>query len=283
MLKGVISESIISETEGRDDYKKRMREEKLNTWNDSALHGQFIRQTKEIADPQSWTWVKNGFLKRETEGMIFAAQEQALRTNVIKSAIDKQNVSPKCRLCGMFDETGMHIVSGCPKLAQKEYRRRHDKVASRVHWELCKKYGLECTERWYEHKPSAVMECEEVTLYWDLTIQTDRTVEHNRPDIVLIEKKEHRWIIIDIAIPSDFNISKTETWKVEKYQDLAFEIRRIHQVETKLVPVVLGALGTVSKQLKKSIEILSIPDIIASAQMSTILGTANILRKVLCL
>ena len=79
MLEGVIREGIISETESKDDYKKRMREEKVNTWNNSALHGQFNRQTKEIADPQSWTWVKNGFLKKETEGMIFAAQGQSLR------------------------------------------------------------------------------------------------------------------------------------------------------------------------------------------------------------
>jgi hypothetical protein len=28
------------------------------------------------------------------------------------------------------------------KLAQKEYNRRHDKVAKVVHWNLCKKYGF---------------------------------------------------------------------------------------------------------------------------------------------
>ena len=37
--------------------------------------------------------------------------------------------------------------------------------------------------------------------------------------------------IIDIAVRGDFNAVRTEDWKVEKYQDLAFEIKRIHHVE----------------------------------------------------
>ena len=55
-------------------------------------------------------------MKKETECMLFAAQEQALRINSIKAKIDKQPVSPKCRLCGTKEETVMHLVSGCPKL-----------------------------------------------------------------------------------------------------------------------------------------------------------------------
>ena len=35
----------------------------------------------------------------------------------------------------------MHLVSGCPKLAQKQYKRRYDNVAGREHWELYKKHG----------------------------------------------------------------------------------------------------------------------------------------------
>ena len=52
----------------------------------------------------------------------------------------------------------MHLVSGFPKLAQKQYKTRHDNVARRVHWEMCKKHGLESSERWYEHTPADVVE-----------------------------------------------------------------------------------------------------------------------------
>ena len=85
-------------------------------------------------------------------------------------------------------------------------------------WELCKKHG-----------PADVVENDEVELYWDLTIQTDMTMAHNRPDIILVEQAIRVWTIIDIVVPGDFNVVRTEDWKVEKYQDLAFEVKRIHQ------------------------------------------------------
>ena len=47
-----------------------------------------------------------------------------------------------------------------------------------------KKHGLERSDMWYEHTPADVVENDEVEFYWDLTIQTDMTVAHNRPDII---------------------------------------------------------------------------------------------------
>ena len=77
---------------------------------------------------------QKGSLKKKTEGMIMAAQDQALRTNSIKRIIDKQNVSAKCRMCGERDETVSHIVSECKKLDQKQYRGwRQEKVAQMIH------------------------------------------------------------------------------------------------------------------------------------------------------
>ena len=46
-----------------------------------------------------------------------------------------------------------------------------------------------------------VVENDEVELYWELTIQTDMIVAHNRPDIILVEKVRKR-TIIDIAVCS---------------------------------------------------------------------------------
>ena len=65
-------------------------------------------------------------------------------------------------------------------------------------------------DKWYEHTPADVVENDEVELYWDLTIQTDMTVAHNRPDIILVEKAIRKWTIIDIAVLGDFNVLKTE-------------------------------------------------------------------------
>ena len=55
-----------------------------------------------------------------------AAHEQAIRTNVIKARIDRTQEESKCRICGRADETINHLLSECSKMAQKEYKRRHE-------------------------------------------------------------------------------------------------------------------------------------------------------------
>ena len=66
------------------------------------------------------------------------AQEQALRTNSIKFSIDKKTDTPLCRLRGISTEIIRQITSGFCNLAQKENRKRYDKVAPWVHWEIRK-------------------------------------------------------------------------------------------------------------------------------------------------
>ena len=115
------------------DFKKRRTEERRSELDEKALRGQFFRQTKEIYDPESWGWLQDGELKKETEGLIMAAQTQSLRTNTIKANIDKTQGDSKCRMCKQKEETVSHIVSECPKLAQRENKRRHDCVAKALH------------------------------------------------------------------------------------------------------------------------------------------------------
>ena len=90
------------------------------------LHGQFVQQNKEVENQERWQWLRNGTLKRETESLIFATQDQAILTNVIKGKIDKSQEQTKCRMFSGADETINHIVSKCPKLIQREYKRRHN-------------------------------------------------------------------------------------------------------------------------------------------------------------
>lgn len=74
-------------------------------------------------------------------------------------------------------------MSGCANLAQQEYKKCHDKTAVGVHWELNKKYDLECGEKWHEHKPLPVIENDQITLVWDSTNVTD-----NRLNITIVLK-----------------------------------------------------------------------------------------------
>ena len=71
-------------------------------------------------------------MKREIESVIVAAQNQSIRTNLVKAKIDKSQGDSLCRVCRKEDEGIDHIVIGCSKLAQKEYKRRHDKLGNIV-------------------------------------------------------------------------------------------------------------------------------------------------------
>ena len=64
-------------------------------------------------------------------------------------------------------------------------------------------------------------------MLWDFTIQTDHRLEHNKPDIVVHHKSKRECIIIDIACPFDTRIVEKEDEKVEKYQDLKYDIKKI--------------------------------------------------------
>ena len=51
-------------------------------------------------------------------------------------------------------------VLGCDKLAQKEYKSRHDWVRKMIHWELCKRLKFNHNSKWYIHEPESVQENE---------------------------------------------------------------------------------------------------------------------------
>ena len=129
-------------------------------------------------------------------------------------------------MCGEKGESVQHVTSGCKKLAQKEYKRRHDNVTKKVHWNICKKNGLKHSKKWYEHALEGVVENEEIKVLWDINIQCDNLMEARRPDLIVIDKKEQKGIIIDIAVPADIRVEEKKE-KVEKYQDLIGEIRRM--------------------------------------------------------
>ena len=74
------------------------------------MHGQYLRQTKEVRNDQCWAWLHNGDLKRETESLIVAAQNQSIRTNLVKEKIDKSQGDSLCRLSRKVDENVDHIV-----------------------------------------------------------------------------------------------------------------------------------------------------------------------------
>ena len=74
---------------------------------------------------------------------------------------------------------------------------------------------------------------------------------------------------------------KKEVEKFLKYKDLTIEIQRMWNVKTKVMPVIIGATGTVSKSFRKYVSNIPGNHEVKELQKTAILGTAHILRKVL--
>ena len=141
--------------------KRSKKEKRLEDCEEKVLHGQYLRQTKEVRRHQCWAWLQNGDLKRETESLIVAAQNQSIRTNLVKEKIDKSQGDSLSRVCRKVDGRIDHIVSGCSKLAQKKCKRRHDNLGKIVHWKLHRKCKFEARDKWYEHERERVLENED--------------------------------------------------------------------------------------------------------------------------
>ena len=128
-------------------------------------------------------------LKRETESLIVAAQNQSIRTNLVKAKIGKSQKDSLCRLCKNADESIDHVVSGCSKLAQKEYKRSHNNLGKILQWKLARKCNFEDGDKWYEQEPESILENEDYKILWDFSIQTDHVTEAWRPDLAVFDKK----------------------------------------------------------------------------------------------
>ena len=111
-------------------------------------------------------------------------------TNNVKNGSDHQGVSPLCRLYKGKIESVTHFVSSCSVLAGTQYRKRHDKLRKKytgscpswkpiqeeirqtwkkTHWLLCKKFEIECEDKWFSHQPESVLvlENEKCKILWD--------------------------------------------------------------------------------------------------------------------
>ena len=118
-------------------------------------------------------------------------------------------------------------------------------------------------ERWYEHEHKTVTGNDSVTILWDMPIHTDRTIAVNRPDIVLQNKKDKTCLLIYMTLPFDTKIGNC--WGLK----------------TTTVAVIMGALGTIKKDMENFSNKIPGNINIYKLQKITLLSTAHLLRWVL--
>jgi len=143
--------------------------------------------------------------------------------------------------------------------------------------------GTTGKKHWYEHVPKSVETSQggKVTILWIQKVQTDRTIPNNKPDIIIRDNEKGTCVVIDVAISGDRNVIKKEAKKILKFKDLTIEIQNMWNVKTKVIPVIIGATGTISKSFRKYVSNIQGKREVKEIQKTAILGTAHILRRVL--
>jgi hypothetical protein len=58
-------------------------------------------------------------------------------------------------------------------------------------------------------------------------------------------------MLIDVANPGDRNVIKKESEVILKYEDLIIEIQRTWNVKARVIPVIVGAIGTILPSLRQ--------------------------------
>ena len=91
-----------------------------------------------------------------------------------------------------------------------------------------------------------MLENEIFKILWDFSIQTDKEIRANRPDIIFVDKREQTVLFIDVTIPNDYNIIGKRLEKIEKYTDLGIEIKELWNMQrVDIVSIIIGCTGVV--------------------------------------
>ena len=74
-----------------------------------------------------------------------------------------------------------------------------------------------------------VIENKNAIILWDFDIHTDRSIQANRPDIVVKNHNDKSCFLIDMSVPIDTNVSLKIFEKLSKYKDLEIEVSKMWQ------------------------------------------------------
>ena len=127
--------------------------------------------------------------------------------------------------------------------------------------------------------PAPVLENNTHKLLWDFDIHMDHLISTKRPDLIIINKKKRTCKIVDFAVPGDYKIKLKECEKKDKYLDLARELKKLWNMQVTIIPIVIGAFGTVTKGLLKELEDLEVGGRVETIENTTLLRTVRNTEK----
>ena len=270
--------------------KMKIQNIRKTRWHEKPNHGYFEKSRNEklnnIDYKLSWAWMESNSLSSQVEGYIITLQDQEIYTKTTrkhheKNPIKKQEIETRCRMCKQENETLQHILDCCPAISSNLYLQdRHNPIAKIVYDQILDNYGIENKS----NPPLSILTTTDCDIWWDEKIKVPNAVKHNKPDIILWDKKQKLCKIIDISAPLDINIEKKYQEKINNYIHLVSELERTYrEYRFEIIPVIIGALGTINNKLTRSLEQLDVEKeninrTIKKMQQRCLIGSLKIVR-----
>jgi hypothetical protein len=118
---------------------------------------------------------------------------------------------------------------------------------------------LKDTQPHYIYKPESCLENDNYKLCFDRTVLTDIHIQHNRPDIIILNKQQKQAYLLDIDVPNSHNITQTYNTKFNKYLVLSVAMRNLWCLKkNSILPLIISATGIVLQSLFKNLKILDL-------------------------
>ncbi len=233
--------SVQQEAERRGRIKKKHAGGRmLKTFEDPKVDGETSRG-----------WHSKTDLPSSVEKIIFAVRQDTLGTkgNQHKWGLSETD---RCRWCGKEKESICHLVAGCKALNFTYHTRRHDLVCKEIHINVARRIGAlkSAGQKPWNYSPDRIVMRNGHQLFWDRDWGDAARLEHSKPDIVWVRKKEV--LVIEVATPADHNVGAREEEKTTKYIPLCGVLAKLFRKPARVVPIVVGATGVVSKNLVKN-------------------------------
>ena len=175
---------------------RRVQEEKSNSYKRKVLHGYFrktIELDQNIDKKESQQWLQDKYLTSHFAAYACAVEEQEIAAKYLinKRQRDERKtptISNKFRLCKTNIEDITHFISACSMMSSRYYLPlRHDPIAKAIYLEHTKKNAN--TEVKFRNENAVIEKIGDYEYCWNVPIKTSTKLPYNKPDILILNKK----------------------------------------------------------------------------------------------
>ena len=158
----------------------------------------------------------------------------------------------------MSIEDANKITTSCLKMSTRYYcPLRHGALTKYILKSIIKNHPNEryCDLNKYEF----VKKIGDKEYCWNILIKTVTKIPHNKPDLVIWDKANKLYSIVELSCPADINITQKDDDNINVYGLLIRNLRIMYpQYKFNMIPIIVGALGYIPKCLTSYLQDLDI-------------------------